>query len=219
MLLLQFSFHKPTVLIPGQDHTGAISFIIACLLCVTLSACSLGKKPELQQLAPLPEGNYCSIVVLPFVNETKYIEGDTILYRIFLTELNRTPGLYTAQEGDVRKIFRQMAIPRKHLPDIEGIKILAARLDAGIVVTGAIMVMEEKKASNLMEPKLTVRLNILDGETGRIIWTTYYGKKGSDYRTVMHFGVINTITELSRLISHDIIQLWLSAGLEKCTEH
>jgi len=166
----------------------------------------------------LPQDTICRVAVLPFINNSEYNEGDLIAYRIFSSELVRTGKFQLAQEGDVRRIYQQLLLFPNQLPRLEQLRIIADRLDAQILITGTIVEMSEKNTGNNVNPTLTLNLQILDAESGRTLWLTHHKQEGKQYRKVMHFGLINTITGLVRIVSDEILELWYANGLKKCTD-
>ena len=188
------------------------------LVLASINGCvSSSKSPEFQQLTTIPK-KICRIAILPFANDTDYNQGNIIFYRIFTSELNRQGGFTLVQEGDVRKIYRQMRISPKQSPKREHLLILADRLDVDAVIMGKIIEMQEKHKANSSEPILAVDLKVLDGETGKTMFTVYHKRSGEDYRKAMHFGLVTTITELSSIVSSEILELWFDRGLQKCSQ-
>lgn len=193
---------------------------IASLAVITI-ACLIGgcvsspPSPEIQQLAR-PTTPICRIAVLPFVNQTDYGQGDIIFYRIFVAELSRRGGFTVVQEGDIRKIFRQMKLSPKDNPGHEQLTILADRLAVEAVISGEIVTMHEEQGTKETKPQLAVDLRLTPVGSAKPMFTTYHHRTGEDYRKVMHFGLINTMTDLAALVSDEILTLWQEKGLAPC---
>lgn len=171
--------------------------------------------PELSQLTA-PSEAICRVAVLPFVNHTEYARGDLIVYRIFVAELNRLGGFSVVQEGDIRKIFRQMKLSPKETPGYEQTLVLADRLAVDAVITGEIITMREERGKQETAPELAVEMKLVPAGSTKPWLTTYHRRRGDDYRQVMHFGLVNTMTALTALLSDEILQLWFSKGLTPC---
>lgn len=123
---------------------------------------------------------------------------------------------HLVQEGDVRKIYRQMRIAPKSQLSMEQMRIISERLAVDAVIVGTVVEMNEKTGGGGMETTLAVDLRLVDAFTGKIIFTTYHSRKGEEYRKVMHFGLVNTITELAKRVAHEILEIWQEKGLSKC---
>lgn len=184
------------------------------------TSCAFKTPPTVLKLAPLPEdGNICRVAVLPFANQTEYNQADDIFGRVFVTELINSGNYQVAQEGDVRKFFQQMQVLPGQLPHVEQMRGLADRLGVQIIVAGAVVEMQDKTMyGRRLDPTLAVIIRIIEGSSGRTLWTTYNRREGRQYRKIMHFGLVNTATELAKRVSAEIAEAWLEEGLRKCSD-
>jgi len=122
-------------------------------------------------------------------------------------------------EGDVHKILHQMHIVPGEDFNIEQSRILADRLQVQLLISANIIEMDEKVDAGRTNPRLAVIFRIIDPESGRVLWVTYHRREGGQYRKVMHFGVVNTVTELVRRVSHEVVDNWFQVGgLPQCVE-
>ncbi len=191
-----------------------VLFLLIIFFC--LSGCS-SREPTLHLLSDLGGQKICKVALLPFINNSDYDQGHLIVQRIFETELNNAVPVEIVAEGDVRKIYQQLRIYPNQMPDLEQLRVLGSRLGVQALIGAKVMVMEEKTASSCkVNPMLAINFHVFDGKTGRSLWTSYYRKEGREYQTVMHFGQINTISELSRIMSREIIEKWFSKGVMEC---
>lgn len=156
------------------------------------------------------------MALLPFINSSRFEQGNLIAQRVFAAELTRIAGIAVASEGDVQNIYRELRIFPNQLPDIEQIRVLGSRLDVQLVISGRITEMEETMGDNYVNPVLALTLQVYDAKNGKTMWTTYHRREGADYRTVMHFGLVNSVTQLSRIISDEIIEEWFAEGMKQC---
>lgn len=208
------SVYKKKFLYRGYSRFNSLFLIL--LLFFFLSGCGL-PRPSLQKISSLPPEGACKIAILPFYNDSNYPLGDTLLYRVFVNEMGRMGNFELANEGDIRNIYRQMKIYPSQPLDYEQTMIVADRLGVQLIVIGHIVDMAEEKSGSFVNPILSVNLQIYDANSGRRLWTTYHGREGEQYRKVMHFGVINTISALTQQVSKEIIELWIEEGL-RCTD-
>lgn len=189
--------------------------LILLVLCL-LSACTEKKLPILDQITPVINEDYCRIGVLPFVNESSYNQGDTILHKVFVAELIRYGDYLISQEGDVRKLFQQLKIFPGKSPDYEQLRIIADRLNVQLIITGRVIEMNENIQTIGVNPIVAVYLQIYDAKTGTSMWTTYHRRDGEYYRKFLHFGKINSITSLAQIIFQEVIDKWSKEGFKKC---
>ena len=193
-------------------------FLICLLFVVLIGGCAGVGLPHVRQMAPLPEDSLCKIAVLPFINETEFVDGDIIPYRVFMSELNRSGNFYLAQEGDVRNLYREMSIFPGQRPQFDQIRVLSNRLNVDLLISGRIIEMAEDRTGREKPPVLGMNLSIINGKTGAVLWTTYHRREGEEYRKIMHFGLVNTITSLSQKMSREIIDSWFKKGLKVCNK-
>jgi TolB-like protein len=164
-------------------------------------------------------GDICRIAVLPLTNQTEHPTIERIFGRVFISELISAGNYQVAHEGDIRQILTQMRMLSGLELSSEQIRGLADRLGVQIVISGAVLEVESTGDNVLdINPSMAVVLRILEASSGRTIWATYNRSEGSDYRIVMHFGLINTVSALAKKVSAEIIDEWAKEGFKKCTE-
>ncbi len=191
---------------------------VSALLILAVTSCTINGGPRLIKLGVMPEDRVCRLAVLPFVNETDFELGGLIFYRIFMSELVSSGKYVVSQEGDIRKIYRQLNITPKKMPTFEQVRILANRLDVQLFVTGRVVDMAEIVSGQESRPSIAVDIRIIQADPARILWTTYHRSEGEQYRKVMHYGMENTVTGLAKRASGEILKLWFSEGFNKCME-
>lgn len=188
--------------------------VISLLICFAAflgGSCS-SKKPNIEQLAPLPE-SMCRVGIIPFVNKTSYQDGDVLFYRVFVSGLSRVGDFELVPEGDMRRAFQQIRLPPgKQQPNYDQLRILGDYLDTDILLSGTILQMKEDSLHGEIVPYMTVKLEMLDSRSGQTVWSVYHVKNGTQYRKVMHFGVISTITQLATQMAEEILESWRSEG-------
>lgn len=189
---------------------------ILIVVFITISLGCTNKQPILHQLAPMITDDYCRIAVLPFINETKYINGDVLMQKVVVAELIKKGEYLLAQDGDIRKMFQQNKIYYGHSPDYEQLRIIADRLNVQLIITGQLNEMSENFLGRGFNPIIAVSLQIYDAKNGTCLWTTYHRKEGEQYRKILHFGKINSITSLAQVMSQEVIDKWFAEGFKKC---
>ncbi|NTV15028.1 MAG: hypothetical protein HGA96_14045 [Desulfobulbaceae bacterium] len=204
---------KMKVLLLNKNY---LNIVIMLLLC----ACSSKEPPTVLKQGGLPEdGNICRVAVLPFVNQTNYLQADDLFSRVFVSELVNSGNYQVAQEGDVRKFLQQMQVLPNQPPDIEQLRAMADRFGAQVVISGTVTEMSDKSEYGISQtPSLAVVVRIIEGDSGRTLWSTYTRREGFQYRKIMHFGLVNSVTSLAKFVSAEIVEAWNEEGFKKCTE-
>lgn len=193
--------------------------LAVCSSLLMLSACS-AKAPKLHKLAELPDPNVCRLAVLPFSMESGMEEGNMIFYRVFLAEIASMDNFEIIQEGDVRKVYRQLKLlPFVMTPDLVQLQVIGNYLNVQYLVLGKVLDMGIAGAEESNLPYITVEIRLVDAASGKTLWSTYHSRRGEEYRKVMHFGLINSTTSISRAVSQEILDRWRSEGFTaQCTE-
>lgn len=188
--------------------------------CFLASACSLKDSPTVLKQGPLPDGgNICRVAVLPFINQTQYKQADDILLRVFVSELTNVGNYQVAQEGDVRKFYQQMNVLPSKMLGAEQLRAMSDLLGAQVIIAGTITEMSDSSgAGQQLEPSIAVIVRIIEGASGRTLWATYIRREGIEYRRIMHFGLVNSVTSLAMHVSSEIVEAWNKEGFHKCLE-
>lgn len=189
-----------------------VVLLFLCLISVT--ACAV-RQPELQRLDSQAEP-ICSVAFLPFVNDSKFDMGELIVQRIMVAGLHNYPGLKIANEGDVRQLFHELRIFPKEQPVIEQMQIIGSRLEVQALIAGTIKEMVEVSQDSEVNPVIEIHLQVYDAESGQKMWTTFYRREGNDFRKLMHFGLINTVSELAKTMAKEIYSEWQHEGFAQC---
>ncbi len=154
----------------------------------------------------------CKVALFPFYNESSVPTAGFLLYRIFLAELAKSNLFQLVGEGDVRDFL----IQRRLFPNAEITPSILSSLRENLkidgIITGCVISLKTKGK----EPEASFWIKLIDVKSGRILWYIYYSKKGGDYRKVMHYGFVDTITELLKKMCEEVIEEWRKSGLSGC---
>lgn len=195
-----------------------LSMTGGALLCLGLLGGCAGSRPHLQEFSVARPVQACSVGVLPLLNRSGYNQGDKVIYRLLLAELVQKRPWRLALEGDVRMIYRELRLRPWVQPSPEQMRIIASRLGVNLLVGGEILEMEEQGEGARLNPRLKIQLQVYDGRDGTLLWSTYHARQGSDYRTLMHFGLSNTVSALGKKMIKEILTLWEEEEMVACSE-
>jgi hypothetical protein len=182
---------------------------------VLLAGCA-GSFPRLEVLDSLPDTPHCRVAILPFIYQGDFPRGENIVYKAFVAEMGAVPGVDVVSEGDVLQMYKQFQLFPKDLPNEDQLRVMAVRLGAETVVTGEILRMNEVEA-DVVNTELTLVINLYAGESGKLLWTTYHRRRGEEYRNILHYGRVNSMSGLARRMSSEILTLWIENGMKQCT--
>jgi len=156
------------------------------------------------------------VAVLPFVNDSKFDQGEIVVQRIMVAVLSEFPGLKIEGEGDVRKLYSELRIFPGKQPDIKQLQIIGSRLEVQALIAGNIKQMSENSKDGEINPVIEIHLQVFDADSGQTMWTTFHRREGRDFRKLMHFGLIDTVSELAEVMAEEIYLKWQDEGFAQC---
>lgn len=195
--------------------TSWMVLFLAGLLVFVLTGCG-GNKPYVQEFSKRAPQDLQSIAVLPFVNRSGYDQGEKIVYRLVLGELAQQCNWRVGLEGDVWKIYRQMRLKTWEVPTFEQLRVIAVRLGVDTLIVGEVLEMDEKVTQSGVNPALSIQVRVYDGKSGLLQWSSLYRREGGDYQKMMHFGMVNTVSELGKTMVREMLEAWKEKGLLAC---
>ena len=168
---------------------------------------------------PLPVNFNCRVVVLPFVGNVNMPRGENIFLKAFTTEMKNVGGFDVIPEGDIQNLYQQLKLYPSNLANESHMRVIGNRLDAQLIILGEIIEMDEVDTGAYVDTRLTVSVRIHEASSGNLLWSTYHKRKGEEYRNIMHYGRVNTITGLSRRMANEIITMWTEKGMNQCNAY
>ena len=200
----------------GFDHRPYLPLL---LIFLTLSACSGKRGPGIVLIEPGSIANVCRVAVLPFVDEAKDRGIDQLSSRIFRNELVNSNLFIVESEGDLRIFMAQKKLVVSDFMETRTrlYQELGAKLRVDAVVRGTIIKSGiDKTVIGAPVPFITLKLELIDTRTGKLLMDTFHRRRGDDYRKLMHVGIVGTKTGLMVRVAAEIIQTWKKNGAEKC---
>jgi hypothetical protein len=153
------------------------------------------------------------------LNESTFPFADAIVNKVFLTQLRSAADYIVVHEGDILKLYQQLHILPGQAPNREQMQVIADRLNAQVLVTGVVLEMRENIGEHgSVFPFIVMEIQLRDGRNTETLGITYHHRHGNYYKEVMHFGVLHTVTGLSRQMASEIINLWFKKGLTQCSD-
>ena len=195
-----------------------LSRFLLLLAVIFLSACA-SEYPRFNIVEPLPVDFSCRVALLPFVGNVNMPRGESIFTKAFATEMKNVGGFDVIPEGDIQNIYQQLKLYPSNLPNEFHMRVIGNRLDAQLIILGEIVEMDEVDTGAYVDTRITVSVRIHEASSGNLLWSTYHKRKGEEYRNIMHYGRVNTITGLSRRMANEIITKWTEKGMNQCNAY
>lgn len=178
--------------------------LLALLLALSLAGCA--GRPH-TYAAPRPAAaSSLRVAVLPFRNETTTPEASRVVTAAVIVGLVKAGGYKLEFPGNVRNFFiRERTIIREGA-DLKTLALMAERLGVDVVVMGQI---EEYSGSEDIRrgstPVVRLSARMADARTGRILFMGRHGRTGDDYRTVLDFGAVHSVAQLSLHVVEELV--------------
>jgi len=113
-----------------------------------------------------------SVAVLPFANLTTTAKAEDRVRDVFMTMLQATGALYVLPPGEVARGISRTSLPNPVAPTAEEVVRLAKNLDVDVVITGSVLEYGEVRSASATANVVSVSAQMLEGQTGRVVWST-----------------------------------------------
>ncbi|MCK4621431.1 MAG: hypothetical protein KAT62_04365 [Desulfuromonadales bacterium] len=194
-----------------------LRFFFLLFLTAILSGCFGAQQLQTRMMATAQPDSVCRMAVLPFDNWTNEEQAGVVAQRIFYGALVNSGAFEVRPEGDV-SLFRlrhRLApgalLGKFHFTDLQ------EKLQIDAIVQGRLTEVGSISGRGADEvPVVAMQLQVYDVRRGELLLSTFHHRWGDDYRKVMHFGTVTTLTGLFDRMSDEIIADWIERGLGNC---
>jgi len=121
-----------------------------------------------------------SVAVLPFANLTVSPKAEDRVREVFMTMLQATGGTYVIPPGEVARGISRSALTNPVTPTTEDVVRLAKNLEADVVITGTVLEYGEVRSATTTANVISLNVQMMEGQTGKVIWTGASTKGGID---------------------------------------
>ena len=119
-----------------------------------------------------------SVAVLPFENLTVSPKAEDRVREVFMTMLQATGDTYVIPPGEVARGISRSALSNPVAPTTEDVVRLAKNLEADVVITGTVLEYGEVRSATTTANVISMNVQMLEGQTGKVIWTGASTKGG-----------------------------------------
>jgi TolB-like protein len=119
------------------------------------------------------------VAVLPFENFSNDTAAAARVTRLLVTELLATGAVDVVEPGEVNAATVKFGANRGQRPSTEQIVELGKTLGVQAVVAGAVSQSEVLRSGSAGIPTVTIDAQLIETETGAIIWAATHTEKGS----------------------------------------
>ncbi len=121
-----------------------------------------------------------TIAVLPFANFTPTSQAAGRTRDVFMTMLQATGALYVLPAGEVTRGLSRSSVAQPAEPAPEEIVAFARIVNADAVITGTLREYGEVRSGSSSAAVISISLQMMEAETGRVVWSASSTKGGID---------------------------------------
>jgi len=121
-----------------------------------------------------------TVAVMPFVNLTPTSQAADRTRDVFMTMLQATGALYVLPPGEIARGISRASIPDPSKPTPEQVVQLADLVGADAVITGTVREYGEVRSGTSTANVISISMQMLETETGRVVWSASSTKGGID---------------------------------------
>jgi len=159
----------------------ARSVAMAVLAGSILSGCAERRPPKGTYVDPVMDFSLIqTVAVMPFENLTQQAAGAPRVRDVFMTMLQATGAAYVLPPGEVARGISRASIADAGAPAPEEVVEFAKIVGADVVVTGTLREYGEVRSGSTVANVISLSLVMMEGQTGRIVWSASSTKGGVD---------------------------------------
>lgn len=151
---------------------------VVCALLALLSGCAKSTQKGVFFNELVDFASIQTVAVMPFQNLTDTEDAAERARDVFMGMLLATEAVYVLPPGEVFRGISRASMIDPVIPSIEEIKSLAGILEVDVVVTGTLREYQLVRAGASMANIISLSLQMIETETGTIIWSASSTKGG-----------------------------------------
>lgn len=150
----------------------------AVLVLFVAAGCAGTSSNVVFKNAEMDFGSIQTIAVMPFTNLTREQLATERVRDVFMTMLQATGGIYVVPPGEVARGISRLNIERPAAPTAEEVVKFAKIVKADAVIAGTVSEYGEVRTGTTSANVVSVSLQMMEGQTGKVVWTASSTKGG-----------------------------------------
>jgi hypothetical protein len=172
---------------------------------VLVTACSPAVTSTVFRDPNMDFGAIQAVAVLPFQNLTRDNLAAERVRDVFINRLLSTGAIYVVPVGEVARAASRVEVQSLSAPSPEEAVKLSSALKVQALVTGAVQEYGEVRSGSTSANLIALSVQMLEGQTGRIIWTATSTKGGIDAWDRLFGGGGRPMNDVTRDAVNDVI--------------
>ncbi len=146
--------------------------LLSVLAVVCLTACASAKgASDVYKDPNMDFGAVKTVAVLPFTNLTRDQAAAERVRDVFVNMLQATGAVYVVPTGEVARGIMRSGTTTPNAPSTEEIKKIAGAVSANTLILGVLKEYGEVRSGNSSANVISLSLQMIEAETGRVVWT------------------------------------------------
>ena len=195
---------------------GATAALLALALAV--GGCAVLHRGPAVPVAPVVVGPRQRIAMLPLENlsdKTEYVDRMT---RVVWTAIGRDPRFEAVEPGEVDGVLSDLRIRSAGSLTRDQIEDASRRLETRWLVAGTLLECGSVRTPDGDVPSMALSLRLLDGRSGRVVWTDMASHSGEDRETVFGWGRETSLEAVASRTAQELVtQMRLPAASDSAT--
>lgn len=155
-----------------------IEYLLLMYCTVFLFSSCASQNPDFFHDPDMDFGSIKTIAVMPFANLTRDDRAADRVRDVFINKLISTEAVYVLPIGEVSRGVSRSETSDPTSPSPEQITKLAGIINADAIITGAVREYGEVRSSTASANLISVSLQMLEAQTGKVIFTASSTKGG-----------------------------------------
>lgn len=151
---------------------GAVAFVLAGCASTRESVRVTYRDPSMDF------GQLQTVAVMPFANLSRDPTAADRVRDVFTTMLLATQGVYVVPPGEVARGIARAGIAAPATPTPEEIVKFVSMVKADAVITGTVREYGEVRSGSAAATMISVSLEMMEGQTGKVVWSASSTKGG-----------------------------------------
>ncbi len=175
------NFHRFRLVLGGvilsvmKKPFNRLKILLFLVLFLLLSACA---TTDIYRDPNMDFGAIQTIAVMPFLNLSRDNIGGERVRDVFINKLLATGAVYVLPIGEVARGVARAEIQNPAAPSAEEVVKLSGLIKAQAVITGVVKEYGEVRSGSTSANVLSVSLQMMEGTTGKVVWTATSTKGG-----------------------------------------
>lgn len=189
----------------GRERVKAKYSILAVALGL-LTSCSQPITRAMYRDPNMDFGAIQTVGVMPFQNLTRESLAADRVRDVFINRLLSTGTLYVQPVGEVARAVGRLELQAPATPSPEEAVKLASLLKAQAIITGVVQEYGEVRSGSSSANLISVSVQMLEGQTGRTVWTASSTKGGISVQDRLLGGGGQPMNDVTRDAVNDLIK-------------